>query len=272
MLFDTPHILYMVISAVITAGIMVLAFFFLKSQKAKDFLLKFFAIITVVIHFSQIYYDFFVNNPEETNPTLELSMFIPAFACNVCMWLLVIVAFGNKENKFIQLLSHFVALAGIVCGFVGIFINENYDAFTPTETMTIALQDYGILKGLLSHSTMLAGAIYLLVGKYVKPRVFTSVLGVTIGLTIFAVDGALLNTIYEIVGFEQLNSMYLQAPPFENMPWLNTLTIGIIGILVTFLIGMITEFATVPKEERWYSKIKHFIEEKKENKVRGERK
>lgn len=267
MLFDKTHILYMVISAIITAGIMVFAFFLLKSQKSKDILLKFFAVITVVIHFSQIYYDFFVNNPDEIKPTLELSMFIPAFACNVCMWLLVIVAFGNRENRFIQLLSHFVALGGIVCGFVGIFINENYGNFTPTETMTNALQDYGILKGLLSHSTMLAGSIYLLVGKYVNPRVFTSVLGVTIGLSIFAADGIVLNTLYKIAGFEDLNSMYLQEPPFENMPWLNTLTIGVIGILVTFLIGMITEFIAVPKEERWYSKIKQYIKEKKENKV-----
>lgn len=272
MLFDTPHILYMVISAVITAGIMVLAFFFLKTQRAKDFLLKFFAIITVVIHFSQIYYDFFVNNPDEVNPTLELSMFIPAFACNVCMWLLVIVAFGNKENKFIQLLSHFVAFGGIVCGFVGIFINENYGAFTPTDTMTNALQDYGILKGLLSHSTMLAGAIYLLVGKYVKPRVFKTVSGVAIGLSIFLLDGIILNTIYDIVGFEQLNSMYLQEPPFENMPYLNTLTIGIIGVLVAFLIGMITEFIAVPKQERWYSQIKQYIEHRKEIKSQGARK
>lgn len=271
MLFDTPHILYMVVSGIVTAVIMVLASFFLKSQKAKDFLLKFFAVITVVIHFSKIYYDFFVNNPNEINPTLELSMFIPAYACNVCMWMLVIVAFGNKENKFIQLLSHFVALGGIVCGFVGIFINENYGAFTPTDTMTNALQDYGILKGLLSHSTMLAGAIYLLVGKYVKPRVFKTVSGVIVGLLIFLLDGLIFNTIYKIVGFEQLNSMYLQAPPFDNMPWLNTLTIGIIGVLAAFVIGVIVEQLSVQKGDRWYNKINEYIKEKKEAKQGGEK-
>lgn len=271
MLFDTPHILYMVISAVITAGIMVLAYFFLKSQKSKDFLLKFFAVITVVIHFSSIYYDYFVEKIPE--PELQLSMFIPAFACNVCMWLLVIVAFGNKENKFIKLLSHFVALGGIVCGFVGIFINENYGNFTPTAEITNALQDFDILKGLLSHSTMLAGAIYLLVGKYVKPRVGQSVLGVTIGLSIFAVDGILLNTICDLTDVDNsLNSMYLQEPPFANMPWLNTFTIGLVGVSVAFIIGMVTEMIALPKEERWYSKIKHYIEEKKENRVKGEKK
>lgn len=270
MLFDTPHILYMVISAIITAVIMVLAFFFLKSQKGKDALLKFFAVITLVIHFSPIYYDYFIQ--KITNPELELSMFIPAYACNVCMWLLVIVAFGNKENKFIQLLSHFVALGGIVCGTVGILINENYDAFEATENMSIALQDFGILKGLLSHSTMLAGAIYLLVGKYVKPRAFKTVSGVTIGLSIFFVDGLIVNSLTKIFDLPSRNSMYLQEPPFEDMPWINTLTIGIVGIIIAFLVGVIVEQIALPVEDRWYTKIKEKIDKRREIKAGGEKK
>ncbi len=269
MLFDTPHILYMVISGIVTAIIMVLASFFLKSQKGKDMLLKLFAVITVVIHFSSVYYDYFIK--KIANPELELSMFIPAFACNVCMWMLVIVAFGNKENKFIQLLSHFVAFGGIVCGAVGILINENYDAFEPTEAMVNALQDYDILKGLLSHSTMLAGAIYLLVGKYVKPRVIKTTLGVAIGLLIFVIDGFVINTLTAIFGLPSRNSMYLQSPPFDNMPWLNTFTIGIIGVLVAFAISAIVEQIAVRREDRWYNKIKEYVNDKKTAKQGGEK-
>lgn len=266
MLFDLPHILYMVISAIITGAIMVAAAFLLKSQRSKDSFLKFWAVITVVIHFSSIYTDYYID--KVTNPELSLSMFIPAFACNVCMWLLVIVAFANKENKFIKLLCQFVALGGIVCGIVGILINENYGAFGAANPGVSPMTDYEIVKGLLSHSTMLAGSIYLLVGKYVKPRALDSTIGVAIGLSILLVDGILVNTLNRIFDMPDVNSMYLHGAPFENMPWVNTLTIGIVGVLVAFLIGVIVEFITLPKEERWYSRLKkkstEFEEEEKE--------
>lgn len=268
MLFDLPHILYMVISAIITGAIMVAAAFLLKSQRSKDSFLKFWAVITVVIHFSSIYTDYYID--KVVNPELSLSMFIPAYACNVCMWLLVIVAFANKENKFIKLLCQFVALGGIVCGTVGILINENYGAFGADNPGVSPMTDYEIVKGLLSHSTMLAGSIYLLVGKYVKPRAIASALGVAIGLGTLLVDGLLVNTLNRIFGMPDVNSMYLHGAPFENMPWVNTLTIGIVGVLVAFLIGVIVEFITLPKEERWYSKIKKKsteIEEEEKEKI-----
>lgn len=268
MLFDLPHILYMVISVVITGAIMVAAAFLLKNQKSKDSFLKFWAVITVVIHFSSVYTDYYID--KVTNPELGLSMFIPAYACNVCMWLLVIVAFANKENRFIKLLAQFVALGGIVCGTVGILINENYGAFSASNPGIHPMESYEIVKGLLSHSTMLAGSIYLLVGKYVKPRAIDSTIGVAIGLSTLFVDGVIVNLLNTIFSMPDVNSMYLHGAPFENMPWLNTFTIGIIGVGIAFLIGVIVEFITLPKEERWYSKLKHKVNEQATEEEREE--
>lgn len=260
MLFDLTHILYMILSGIITAGILVAASFFIKTQKSKDLFLRFWAVITVVIHFSSIYYDYFIDKTE--NPELELSMFIPAFACNVCMWLLVIYAFANKENRFINLISHFLALGGIVCGTIGILLNEAYAAN--------GISDFDTVKGLLSHSTMLIGCIYLIVGKYVKIRVH-SVLGVTVGLVILLLDGMIVNVLNKIFDMPSVNSMYLEGAPFDNMPWLNTITIGILGVVVAFLIGAIVEFFALEKKDRWYSKIKKHLDTTEEtDSVKGE--
>ncbi len=261
MLFDLYHILYMVISGLLTAGILILAAFLIKKQKTKDLFLKFWAIITVVVHFSSIYYEYFVL--KNSNPELELSMFIPAFACNVCMWMLVIVAFARKDNKLIKLASTFLALGGIVCAVVGILLNETYDS----DGMTT----YDSIKGLLSHSTMLVGCIYLIVGKYVKIRV-NSVLGVVFGLCVLLVDGLIINLTVKLFGLPSLNSMYLESIPFEKIPWLNTLTIGIIGVVVAFIIGVIVEFVFLKKEERWYTKIKKHFAREEEISLKGENK
>ncbi|MBQ8545977.1 MAG: hypothetical protein IJ437_03440 [Clostridia bacterium] len=260
MLFDLPHILYMVFSGIVTAGILITASFLIKKQTSKDWFLRFWAIITVVIHFSSIYYDYFIVKIE--HPELELSMFIPAFACNVCMWLLVIYAFANKENKFMKLVSHFLALGGIVCGAVGILLNEAYDRN--------GLTDFDTVKGLLSHSTMLVGCIYIMVGKYVKIRVH-SVFGVACGLLILLVDGAVVNALNKIFDMPSVNSMYLEGAPFDNMPYLNTITIGIVGIVATFLIGVIVEFFSLEKNDRWYSKIRKNIDVREEDEsIKGE--
>ena len=73
-------------------------------------------------------------------------------------------------------------------------------------------------------------------------------LGLTVGLI---VNG--LNTVF---GMPDVNSMYLHAVPFEKMPWLNTLTIGIVGVTAAFVISVLAEQFTLPKHRRWYSKIK----------------
>lgn len=258
MLFDLPHILYMIISVVVTASILVVAKFFIKKQKSKDLFLRIWAVLTVVIHFSSIYFDYYIGKIE--NPQLGLSLFIPAYACNVCMWLLMIVAFAKKRGTFINLLSQFVAFGGIVCGIIGILVNENYGGFAANHGGAHPMTNFEVVKGLLSHSTMLVGSLYLLVGGYVKARVKKTTLGVTVGLSILFVDGLLVNGLNRIFNMPDVNSMYLHGVPFDNMPWINTLTIGIAGVLVAFVVGMIAERITLPKEQRWYYRARSVIE------------
>ena len=95
MLFDRTHILYMLISSFITAGLLALAYFFVKTQKGKERVLKIAAIVTVAIHFSSLWVDFFRTG----EATVQESMLIPLYPCNICMWLLLIVALWKNQIK-----------------------------------------------------------------------------------------------------------------------------------------------------------------------------
>lgn len=244
-MFDFGHISYMVISAILSAVILYLMYRFLKTEDQKTSGLKFFAIITVIIHYSSLWVDYLRDNAAE----IESPMLFPIYPCNVCMWLLVIVAFmKNKNSTVFRVLSEFLVLGGTVCGSIGIILNENYDS-TPN------LLDYDVLKGLLSHSTMLIGIIYLLVSGLVKIRV-KNVISVIAGLMIFFVDGVIINTLYAICNLEPCNSMYLLEAPFADMPWLITPVMGLMGVAVAFIITATYEQIALPKEERWYSLLR----------------
>lgn len=248
-MFNLAHILYIAISAVITIALLILASICAKSLKAKRVVLILAAVTTVALHFSPLYVAFLKTG----SATVASPMLFPIYPCNVIMWLLVICAFtkGNNENKTLNAIYEFVFWAGTVCGIIGIVLNENFAA-NPT------LADWDILHGLLSHSTMVFGCLYLLVGKFIKIRV-SNCFSVFLGLCLFLVDGAIINNIYKRHNLGNRNSMYLQTPPFDNAPWFNVYLMGVIGITVVFIITALYEQIALKKQDRWYSKIrKHF--------------
>ena len=124
-------------------------------------------------------------------------------------------------------------------------LNEQY-ALNPT------LRDYYVLKGLLSHSTMIVGAALLAVLGFVKIRI-KNVVSVAIGLTLFVVIGASMNSLFAYFELPTHNSMYLLKIPFENLPWLRTSTIGLMALATTVTLSAIYEQIFVPKSERWYT-------------------
>ena len=245
-MFSIIHILYMVISAILSVALLVILGIKVKDISKKSLILKIFAVSTVVIHFSSLWVDFFKNG----EAVVESNMLLPIHPCNVCMWLLLIVAFSRKrEGVVYKTMSEFAFWGGTVCGSIGILLNENLAA-NPT------LADYDVLKGLLSHSTMILGCVYLLVGGFVKIRVKNTV-SVIFGLCTLVIDGAIINTLYSIFDLPPCNSMYLLDAPFPDIPWFNTLVIGIIAVLVTFLTTVVHEMINLPREQRWYYLITH---------------
>ena len=252
---DLNHILYTVISFVITAIILVVLAKKPFGEVGKTRVLKISAILTVALHFSSLYVDYFSG----IDPIAEQPMLLPLYPCNVAMWLLVIVAFfKNKDSKIFDFLATATFFLGVFGGIIGIVINQNYIA-NPN------LADWGILKGMLSHSTMLFGCIYILIAGYIKVRV-SKMLYVFLGLLMLVADGAIIIFLHWIFGLDLPNSMYLLELPFESMPWLNVITIGILAMVIIFTACALVEQFALPKEDRWYTKLKKFIEDKKSNK------
>ena len=240
-MFDLGHILYMVISGIISIILLWLMSKYLATEEKKYNALKFYAIITVIVHYSSLWVDFFSDGAAE----VESVMLLPIYPCNILMWLLVVSAFAKRRNTVVyRMLTEFTFLGGVVCGFIGILLNENYDA-NPT------LLDYDVLKGLISHSTMIIGCAYLAVSGIVKIRV-KNVISVVAGLMLFLVDGTIINALYALFSLDPCNSMYLLEAPFDNIPWLITPVMGLMGVTLAFILTALYEQIFLPKNQRWY--------------------
>ena len=254
-MFNSTHILYMVISLIVTIGLLILCRLFVKTDKGKEKVLKASAISTVILHYSSLWVDYLTTGSAEVNSV----MIFAVYPCNICMWILLVLALCKKRDNIVyRLFATGLFWVGTGCGFIGIFLNENF-ASNPT------LADWDVLKGLLSHSTMLFGTIYLAVSKFARIRVF-NVLGAVSVLLVFIADGLFINGLFKAFDLPAKNSMYLQEPPFPSMPWLNTWTIGVCAVLVVFIATALYEQFTLPKEERWYTQLKNL----KGNKSKGE--
>ena len=223
-----------------------------RNQNTKDRILKIVAISVVVIHFSSLYEDFFSNNGEAL---VEDNMLLPIYPCNIIMWLLLIVSFmKNKESIIYKTLSEFTFIGGTICGLAGVLFNINF-LNNPN------FFDYDIFKGLISHTVMIFGTIYLFVFKYVKLEVARTTKSIFWGLIIFAVDGIVINALFYYFGLDSVNAMYMLEPPFAGLPQFNFLSLGVMGVVGCFIGLNIYEYVVFPKGRRWLNKI--LIERKK---------
>ncbi len=245
MLFDGPHCLFMLISAVAIAGILVLAYRFLKTDTAKNVFLQLTALAVVLIHVSPIYEDF-LRDGEALVPS---NVLFPIYPCNLAMWFLLIYAFlPTRKGAAARVLGEFTLYLGTVGGIIGIAANMNY-ASTPD------LGNWSILAGLLSHSVMLLGCFWLLAGGYVRIRV-RNTLSVIIGMSLMLLDGFVIIQIFRAAKLDPPNSMFLLGAPLEGFEWLDTATIGVLAVTVTFLFTLAYEALALPAEERTFSKKK----------------
>jgi len=254
MLFDLKHCLFMIFSFLALVVTFVLCKFFIKNEQKKDIVLKVAAVLTLILHYSPLYVDYFSTGSAE----IASPMILPLYPCNVAMWLLVIVAFyKNKQSKLFKVLAEITFYLGLVGGVCGIAFNEIY-----SNNPTFA--DWDVLNGLLSHVTLLLGCIYLLIGGYIKIRV-SNVISICIGLLLLFIDGLLMIGLYKLFNQDPVNCMFLLEPPLPSVPFLNTYVIGLIAIILFFTITAIYEQIALKKEERWYSKLKEKIQNRRKN-------
>lgn len=241
MLFDLQHSLFFSISFIIVAIVEILLYKYVYKQEYKNLVLKIAAILTVIIHYSSLLYDYLTTKSAQ----IEENMIFMVYPCNVGMWCLLLCAFiENKNTKFYHILAEFTFYLGIVGGLIGILFNENY-ASTPS------LANYHILKGLLSHVTMLFGAIYLKVASYIRIRIH-NILSVALGYIFMLLNAVFVITIEKVFEIDASNPMYLMEVPYEAYPWINIWTMGLAGFILLLTIVTIYEIIFVKKEKRWY--------------------
>ncbi|MBE7082760.1 MAG: hypothetical protein E7378_03705 [Clostridiales bacterium] len=245
MLFDKNHLIFLGVSFAIIIATLIICYKFVKQEKHKNLILKIASILTVAIHFSSLYVDYFTTGKAE----VESVMLIPIYPCNIVMWLLLILAFmKNKQGKAFKGLAVFSFYLGMTGGLVGLLCNEIY-ASDPN------MADWGVLKGLVSHVVLIFNSLYLLVGGYIKIRV-KNVISVAIGLCGMIVEGGIVIGLYKLCNLDPPNSMYLLESPFASAPWINPYLIGVVALVLVFVIGSIVEQIALKKEDRWYKKIK----------------
>lgn len=243
-MLDNTHILYILISALIGA-LLLAGLALLRRPRLNRAVLLLTALITVALHYSPLWVDYLT----EGTATVGREMLFLIYPCHICMWLLVISALlPERRGVLCRLVRDFTFWGGVVCGTVGLLLNENYDKVP-------SLADYGVLKGLLSHSTMIFGCILLLVAGYVRIRVGWGCAAVGAGLTLFFVDGLLVNWLFDRFGLPSPNAMYLKELPFPSLPWINTVTIGIAAMLTVLLTSAVYEQIALPRKERWYRRL-----------------
>lgn len=218
----------------------------IRKENTKDIVLKSISITVVLIHLSSLYVDFFTNNGEAF---IEDNILLPIYPCNIIMWLLVLVAFmKNKTSKLFIVLAQITFVVGTVSGVIGVIVNFNF-LNNPT------LLDYDILKGLLSHWFMIFGTIYLFVFKYIKLDVVNTTKSVFCGLVLFTLIGIVVNALFYIYEIPSVNAMYMLYPPIPQLPFINFYTIGLAGLLITFILLNLYEMVTLKKEDRWFNRV-----------------
>jgi hypothetical protein len=241
LMFNTQHILYIVISGILTAVLLALAAKYAQDEKTKNRILLISAVSTVILHYSNIWVEYFISGGTST---LENNHILPIYPCNVVMWMLFACALiQNKKCLVFRMLSDFCFYVGTLCGILGIVLNFNFDN-TPTLT------DYSVLKGMLSHSTMLFGCLYILVGRYIKLRV-SNVVSIAAGLCIFLACGAFANALYEHFGMTAPDGMWLRENDYLSF---SPVLLGFVAVPLLFIPLHIREMR-LPVEERWYTKL-----------------
>ena len=234
-MFKMPHILFIVVSLTVSVGMMI-GLFFVKNRKAKDAILKSFALATFIIHISIMWVDFLKNGKAEAYDNI----LFPIYFCNFIMYLLLICAFmPNKESRVFKVFATFVAYAGVFGSVITLVI-------TPFEIPAT----YERVKSLVSHVTMLWGCLYLFVGGYVKIGVF-NLIPYVIGLAGCGIVGVIVNAVFLWAGLGERNAMYLQHPPAEA-PMLSCWAISGLMLLVIFIFAALYECFAYGKQKRFY--------------------
>ena len=249
-MFTTTHLFYMLNTGIVCALLLV-GLFFLKNRSVSKFFVGSLALATLILHYIVEFRDFLYSTTATV--TLSAAMVMPIYPCHICMWLLILSAMLlDKKGPLATVIKDMTFWAGTICGSIGTIFNTDFIA-NPD------LSDLYILKGMLSHTTMVCGCILLFVGGFVKIRVGRSLAAGLFGIAFFFTYGTFVNRLFAHFNLPPCNSMFLLEIPEGFPEWLTTLWIGMAVIIVILVVSLAFEQLFLKKEERWYHRWPTFL-------------
>jgi hypothetical protein len=239
----------MVISAVLSLIILILANKYATDDRSKNKILKFFAILTVIIHYSNLWVDYFTNGG---TATLENNQLLPVYPCNVVMWSAVIFAFlKNKKSRLGRFFSDYIFWFGLISTLVGMFANVDFIR-NPT------LADYENVKSIGAHATLLFNVLLLPVFGYIKIDVKRNMMNIIISILVMGLIGGYCNLVFSALGSPEraydVNSMFLMHSPFDGVDFLTYPVIALLAIPIYFVVFVICDLCAHKKGARFYNK------------------
>jgi len=250
--------------ALIVVGL-VLCKKFVKTDSAKYWLLLIASIATIACHYSSIVYHAILDGSQldflKSNPNLIL----PIYPCNVIMWsCLIFGIMKNKQGKTAKFFIDFIFWFGILSCLVGMFANVDF-------INNPDFSNYDATKSVIAHAFMLFNVLLLPVFGFVKIDLPRNMLNVAISIVVLLVIGLYCNLVFTILVSKQaaynVNSMFLLHSPFEGAPFLTFPFIACVAIVGYFFIFWICELFCYKKGERWYSRIKKYFQDRKQEKL-----
>lgn len=246
-LFDTTHILYMVVSLTVTVLLLLGAKRFLKTDRSKDYFLKTFAFLTFFLHISVLWVDFLGDG----SASVPDNILFPKYFCNFCMYMLMFVSlWGDKKSKGFQAFAIFTAYGGFFGAMISLFYPDYYLGAP-------SMWEWGVLKSMLSHSTMLIGCAWILIGGYVSIRRTNAIIYAG-GLLASGAIGLIVNGLFAANGLYDPNAMYLHHAPLDEAPFLNCYTIAALMVLLIFGFTALYE-RMVPSDSESKNKLGFFL-------------
>jgi len=237
-MFGKVHIIYMLTTALVGVAI-ILPLYFLKWRWLNRFMIKLFAIASVLLVYSPLWIDFFSTGRAE----VSADMILPIHPFIVCVWFLVFSSTVLNSGGFLnRLVRDFSFFGGIVFGFIGVvFMNfgENTD-----------LGDFSVLRILLASTAMVYASVLLYTSGIVRIRFFRSSLAALLGIMTLLACGLVVNELYERAALPPCNAMGLLENPFPNAPHLSSLIMAIIALVAVMLFSGIYEIVLVKLNER----------------------
>lgn len=226
----------------------------IKTERGKNTLLLFSALLTILCHYSSFLYLSLTGGPTTAYLKQNPNLLLPIYPCNAVMWgCLIYGLMKNKKSKFALFLADYLFWFGIFSTLVGMFANVDF-INNPT------LKDYEVTKSIVAHATLLFNILLIFAFGHIKVDLMKNMKHIILAVIMMYIIGLYCNKIFEvIVSLEEansVNSMFILHSPFPAIPFLTYPIIAGCSLILYFVLFFTLELFVYPKGNRWFHRRK----------------